>query len=51
VKTCGEKVQDFAEIFPREGFVASRYLWGLQFWLLSTYKKLSGDIIPPVLEE
>jgi uncharacterized protein (DUF362 family) len=51
VRTCGEKVQDFAEIFPREGFVASRYLWGLQFWLLSTYKKLSGDIIPPVLEE
>jgi uncharacterized protein (DUF362 family) len=49
--TVGENVREFARVFPKEGFVASRYLWGIQFWLLKMYHRLTGDIIPPVLEE
>lgn len=47
----GENLSEFARAFPKEGFVASRYLWGIQFWLLNTYRKVVGDIIPPILEE
>jgi uncharacterized protein (DUF362 family) len=49
--TVGRDIHEFAKLFPKEGFVASKYLWGMQFWLLSTYRKVTGDIIPPVLEE
>jgi uncharacterized protein (DUF362 family) len=51
IVTVGENVAEFARIFPKEGFVASRYLWGIQFWLLNAYRKVTGDIVPPVLEE
>jgi uncharacterized protein (DUF362 family) len=47
----GENVSDFAKVFPKAGFTSSNYWWGLQFWLLKAYHKLSGDIIPPVIEE
>ena len=48
---AGENLSDFARVFPKEGFVASRYLWGIQFWLLNAYRRVVGDIIPPILEE
>ena len=51
LEIVGENFRDFAKVFPREGFVASRYLWGIQFWLLNAYRKVTGDIIPPVLED
>jgi uncharacterized protein (DUF362 family) len=51
IATCGEKVEEFAQIFPKEGFVPLKYLWNVQFSLLKAYQRLSGDIIPPVLEE
>jgi uncharacterized protein (DUF362 family) len=47
----GQNIHEFAKLFPKEGFVASRYLWGMQFWLLSAYRKVVGDIVPPILEE
>lgn len=51
VMTIGQKVNEFERIFPKEGFVPLKYLWAAQFSLLKAYRKLSGDIIPPVLEE
>lgn len=51
IVTCGNNIAEFEKIFPIEGFVATKYLWGIQFWLLKAYHKLSGDIIPPILEE
>jgi len=51
IVVCGKSVEEFARMFPKEGFVATKYLWGVQFWLLKAYHKLSGDIIPPILEE
>lgn len=51
VTTCGAKIEEFAKLFPKEGLLSTGFLWGLQFRLLKTYKKMVGDIIPPVLEE
>jgi uncharacterized protein (DUF362 family) len=51
LKIEGEKLEEFARIFPKEGFVATKYLWSVQFWLLNAYRKLTGDILPPILDE
>jgi uncharacterized protein (DUF362 family) len=51
ITTLGESVEEFADTFPKEGFAATRRLWKIQFWLLKAYRRLSGDIIPPILEE
>ena len=51
IVTVGENPKEIAKLFPKEGFVASKHVWGIQFWLLSTYRRLTGDIIPPVIEE
>lgn len=51
IGTVGENLSEVAKVFPKEGFIASKYLWGIQFWLLSAYRRISGDIIPPVIEE
>jgi uncharacterized protein (DUF362 family) len=51
VTVQGEKVSEFAKIFPKEGITSTGFLWSLQFCLLKTYQRLVGDVIPPVLEE
>jgi uncharacterized protein (DUF362 family) len=47
----GEKMSEFAKIFPKEGIISTGFLWAVQFWLLKTYQRLVGDVIPPILEE
>lgn len=49
--TCGERVEDFAQSFPKQGFMPKKYSWVFQLKLLKAYQKLSGDIIPPALED
>jgi len=51
VAACGAEIEEFAKLFPKEGLLSTGFLWSLQFQLLKTYKKMVGDIIPPVLEE
>jgi uncharacterized protein (DUF362 family) len=51
IATKGENPADFRKIFPKPGISSSKYWWSVQFSLLKLYKKLSGDIIPPALEE
>jgi len=51
VITRGAEIAEFAKLFPKEGLLSTGFLWSLQFQLLKTYKKVVGDIIPPVLEE
>jgi uncharacterized protein (DUF362 family) len=51
VITRGENIDEFAKIFPKEGFISASSLWSIEFWLLKTYQKIVGDIIPPVFEE
>lgn len=49
--TRGHSIAEFRKIFPKPNFTASDYWWGIQFWLLKTYRRIAGDIIPPFLEE
>jgi len=51
IVTRGEDVAEFAKLFPKEGLVSTSSLWRIQFWLLKAYKKVVGDVIPPVFEE
>jgi uncharacterized protein (DUF362 family) len=51
ITTCGEKVAEFKKVFPGENFVSSKYSWSILFGLMKIYRKITGDVIPPVLEE
>ena len=51
VIVCGEGIKAFKKNFPSENNAISRVKMRLQFSLLKNYKILSGDIIPPVLED
>lgn len=51
IVTYGESLSQFRQKFPKEGFISQKLLWGLQFKLLRLYKRVSGDVIPPFLEE
>jgi hypothetical protein len=51
IVTVGQNPREFEKVFPKEGFVVSKYLWGIQFWLLNAYRKVTGDVVPPILEE
>ncbi len=50
IKIFGEEPASFARTFPKPS-ASLKYVWGLRFAALKAYKKLSGDIVPPVLEE
>jgi len=50
VDIVGEKIDTFSKIFPGEGFISTKNLWGVQLWLLNLYLKIVGDIMPPILE-
>lgn len=50
VEVVGEKIDTFSKIFPGEGFISTKNLWGVQLWLLNLYLKIVGDIMPPILE-
>jgi uncharacterized protein (DUF362 family) len=47
----GEKISQFAKIFPKESIISTSFSWIIQFWLLKTYRQIVGDVIPPILEE
>jgi uncharacterized protein (DUF362 family) len=47
----GERIDTFAKLFPKERLISTNFLWNIQFKLLKIYKKITGDIIPPMLED
>jgi uncharacterized protein (DUF362 family) len=47
---CGDSIDVFRKNFPSENNTLSRAKIRLQFSLLKAYGKVSGDIIPPMLE-
>ena len=51
IKVLGEKIETFRTNFPTENNFAARVKMGLQLALLKTYSRISGDIIPPSIEE
>ena len=50
VEVVGEKIETYSEMFPGEGFISTKNLWGVQLRLLNLYLKIVGDIMPPILE-
>jgi uncharacterized protein (DUF362 family) len=47
----GEDIAELARLFPKEKTVNAGFLLRAQFSILKIYRRLSGDIIPPVFEE
>jgi uncharacterized protein (DUF362 family) len=45
------KLVDIKRKFPRYNFAMQSFLWKTQIKLLRTYARISGDIVPPVLDE
>lgn len=50
IEIVGEETDKFSKIFPSEGFLSTKYLWGIQLRLLNLYTKIVGDIMPPIVE-
>jgi uncharacterized protein (DUF362 family) len=51
IRTVGEDLRPFAKEFPRETFLLQNWLLKRQFGLLRLYRRVSGDVIPPFLEQ
>lgn len=51
ITPVGGNIHEFSRDFPRPGGTASGFSWKVQFALLKMYRKVSGDVIPPILEE
>jgi uncharacterized protein (DUF362 family) len=47
----GEKIESFSKDFPTENTLAARIKMRLQFSMLRTYSRISGDIIPPYIDD
>jgi len=51
IEVLGEKIETFRKNFPTENNFVARVKMGLQLSLIKAYSKISGDIIPPSIEE
>jgi uncharacterized protein (DUF362 family) len=51
IMMLGEKVEDFSKQFPTENALLARLQMRLQLSVLKMYSKLSGDIIPPSIND
>ena len=47
----GEEIDKYRQIFPRPKRTTSNRFWALEIGLLKFYTKVTGDIVPPMLEE
>ena len=50
VKVIGEQIEDFQKVFPRRSQLLFKMSWKLQLFLLYLYARITGDVIPPVVE-
>lgn len=48
--TCGESIDTFKKIFPKENFFSSKRFWGVQLRLFRLYIKIVKDVVYPSLE-
>ena len=51
ILTLGEDLRPLMKEFPKETFLLQNWLLKRQFGLLRLYSRISGDVIPPFLEE
>jgi len=50
VEVVGESINDVRRLFPLRSRLGFKVSWTMQLALLRLYARISGDIIPPVLE-
>lgn len=50
-RIVGERVEDICRLFPRRNRLGFKITWAAQLSLLRLYTKVSGDVVPSVLEK
>lgn len=51
ISTCGEDINQFKKKIPKEKFPSKNLVWPIALRMLKLYSKVSGDVIPPFLED
>jgi uncharacterized protein (DUF362 family) len=51
LRIVGENMEAFCKLFPRRSRIGFKIMWTTQLWLLRLYTRVSGDVVPSVLEE
>ena len=51
IVTVGDSITLYKKDFPKDSLIPQKLLWKVEFGLLKFYKRVTGDIIPPFLEE
>jgi len=51
LRVLGEKTEDLCKIFPKRSRFGFKITWATQLALLHLYTRLSGDVVPPILEK
>ncbi|MBN1244227.1 DUF362 domain-containing protein [Candidatus Bathyarchaeota archaeon] len=51
ISTCGENLNQFQKKIPKEKFPSRNLVWPIALRILKLYTKISGDVIPPFLED
>ncbi|MBX5329166.1 MAG: DUF362 domain-containing protein [Candidatus Bathyarchaeota archaeon] len=51
VEIVGEGIENICKVFPKRSRLGFKIKWGTQLSLLRLYIKISGDIVPSVLEK
>jgi len=45
------RLEDVEKEFPKQNYLFKKLSWKLQLQMLKVYEKITGDVIPPILEE
>ncbi len=51
IQVVGERIENFSKDFPTENNFSARLKMGLQLSFIKGYSRISGDIIPPSLDD
>lgn len=50
VEVCGEHIDTFKKVFPRENFASSSWVWNAELKLVKLYNWIVDDVVPGALE-
>jgi len=50
VEVCGENIDTFKLIFPKENFASSSWVWNAELKLIKLYNRIVNDVVPSALE-
>jgi len=50
IEVCGENIDTFKKVFPKENFASSGWVWNAQLKLVKLYNRIANDVVPGALE-